>query len=210
MSELILLCHPEEVEETRSMGYRCACAAWRVGDDGRLWRSAVPKLLHGSMMAVFGGEGSSLLGGDIEGECARLGLRDVLWLASGNAPAEKGYRLYRPLSTAISGGSIETYLLGAKTVLVEPVRHYFSLPEPKGAGVPISEKQLEEFMKVSGSGMFSRQLGCKYLLWEDGCVLYDDAESIGRKVVLLRNLGAELIILPYMSGRIREFLRLRN
>lgn len=209
MSELILLCRPEEMDEARGFGYRTACAAWRVGDDGRLWRSPLPKLPSGSLMAVFGGESTARLQNDITTECTRLGMDEVVWLASGKAPAEKGYRLYQPHSSAISGGSLAQYLKGSAEVFIEPLRHYFTLPDPSGNGTPISETQLDNFRAAARCRGFSEALGCKYLLWEGGCVLYDDTESIARKIKLLGALGVKRMILPFSSRRVRAFLRSR-
>ena len=196
MSELIILCRPEEMDEACGLGYRLACAAWQVGRDGRLWRSPIPRLKSGSVMAVSGGMGGERLQDDIAAECARLGIDEVLWLETTR-------------STAISGGNISEYLKGETNVLVEPVRHYFTLPSRNGNGMPINETQLGKFRDNAKCRGFSRELGCKYFLWEGGCVLYDDAESISAKVKLLRDLGAERIILPYSSERVRAFLRAR-
>lgn len=209
MSELIILCRPEELDEACRSGYRAACAAWRVGDDGRLWRSPLPRLRSGSIMAICGGENTGHVEGDIAAECTRLGIGEVLWLADGTPPAGKGYRLLQPLSTAISGGSIGEYLKGEAAVIIEPMRHYFTLPSRDGNGTPINGMQLEKCRAAAKSGGFSRELGCKYLIWEGGCVLYDDAESIGGKIKLLRQLNVGRIILPYSSERIKVFLRAR-
>lgn len=209
MSELILLCRPEEMDEARGFGCRAACAAWRVGDDGRLWRSPLPKLPRGSLMAVLGGKSSVRLQADIEAECSRLGMDEVLWLSEIAPPAGKGYRLYRPRSSAISGGDLAQYLKGAAEVFVEPLRHYFTLPDPSGNGAPISEQQLNNFRAAAGCRGYSRELGCKYLIWEGGCVLFDDTESIARKIELLGTLGVKRMILPFSSRRVRAFLRSR-
>lgn len=207
MSELIILCRPEELDETCRLRYRIACAAWRIGDDGRLWRSPLPKLSRGSLMAVYGGADRRCAESDIAAECSRLGIDEVLWLADTLPPAAKGYRLYKPRSTAMSGGNFCEYLKGEATVIIDPVRHYFALPDRSGNGEAINGKQLKKFLTAAECGGFSRELGCKYLLWEDGCVLYDDVESIAEKIKLLRGLGAERIILPYSSERVRAFLR---
>ncbi|MBR6654839.1 MAG: hypothetical protein IKL27_08950 [Oscillospiraceae bacterium] len=194
MSELIILCRPEELDEAHSLGYRLACAGWQVGKDGRLWRSPMPKLSRGSLMTVLGGKSGERLQDDITAECARLGIDEVLWLD-------------KMRSTAISGGNVSEYLKGETDVFVEPMRHYFTLPSNNGNGVPINEAQLEKFKATVKCRGFSRELGCKYLIWEGGCVLYDDAESIGRKIKLLRDIDIKRIILPYSSKRVREFLR---
>ena len=112
-------------------------------------------------------------------------------------------------STAISGGNVSEYLKGETDVFIEPLRHYFTMPSRNGNGMPINEKQLEKFHTAAVCRGFSRELGCKYLLWEGGCVLYDDAESIGMKIRLLRETGVKRIILPYSSERVKAFLRAR-
>lgn len=194
MSELIILSRPEEMDEACGLGYRLACAAWQVGRDGRLWRSPIPRLKRGSVMAVSGGMGGEHLQDDIAAECARLGIDEVLWLEETR-------------STAISGGNISEYLKGQSDVFVEPMRHWFALPSRNGNGTPINETQLEKLRADAKCRGFSRELGCKYFLWEGGCVLYDDAESIGRKIKLLQDIGTKRIILPYSSERVRAFLR---
>ena len=196
MSELIILCRPEEMDEARGLGYRLACAAWQVGKDGRLWRSPIPRLERGSLMAVWGGAEGARLQSDIAAECTHIGIDEVLWLD-------------KIRSTAISGGNVSEYLKGEKDVFIEPLRHCFTLPSRSGNGTPINEMRLEKFRATAECRGFSRELGCKYFIWEGGCVLYDDAESIGWKIKLLQALGAERIILPYSSKRVRGFLRAR-
>ena len=147
-------------------------------------------------MAVSGGAGGELLQNDIAAECSRLGIGEVLWLD-------------KIRSTAISGGNVSEYLKGETDVFIEPLRHYFTMPSRNGNGMPINEKQLEKFHTAAVCRGFSRELGCKYLLWEGGCVLYDDAESIGMKIRLLRETGVKRIILPYSSERVKAFLRAR-
>ena len=196
MSELIILCRPEKLDEACGFGHRLACAAWQVGEDGRLWRSPIPRLERGTIMAVSGGAGGEQLQRDVAAECSRLGIDEVLWLD-------------KIRSTAISGGNVSEYLKGETDVFIEPLRHYFTLPSPNGNGEPINETQLAKFRTAAKCRGFSRELGCKYLIWEGGCVLYDDAESIGGKIKLLQDIGIKRIILPYSSERVKAFLRAR-
>ena len=210
MSELILLCRPEEIGEARRHGLRIACAAWCIGGDGRLWRSPLPTLPKGSMMAVFGGLGENTepLRADIAAECRRLNISEVLYFPSAPVHIGKlGYKLYIPASTAISGGSLAQRFACESTAFIEPCREYFALPCRSGNGVPISAKQLEIFSASAQCRAFSPELGCKYMLSPAGAVLYDDAETVGRKVELLRKTAVERIVLPYVSPSVREFLR---
>lgn len=208
MSELILLCRPAEVDEVRRHGFRVACAAWQAGGDGRLWRCPLPELPRGSLMAVFGGAGENeRLGADIAAECGRLGINEVLHFAEAPLRAAGGYKLYAPVSTAISGGSLSQRFDGEASAFIEPVREYFTLPARCGSGRQISAAQLEKFAAGACCSGFSPELGCKYTFSEAGCVLHDDAETVRRKIELLGNIGVERIVLPYASPCVREFLR---
>ena len=210
MSELILLCCPEEVDESRRFGLRIACAAWRVGNDGRLWRCPLPELPRGSIMAVFGGADSGLPAADISAECARLNIDEVLCFnASSLLSGLKKYKLYAPISTAISGGSLAQRFAGEKNAFIEPCREYFSLPSHSGSGTPISAGQLKNFIAIARCTGFSAELGCKYAFSAEGCVLYDDLETVRRKTEILGELGVERIVLPYASPSVRAFLRSR-
>ena len=82
MSELILLCRPEEVNEAHRCGLKVACAAWQVGTEGGLWRLPVPRTGI-DMPAVFDahGHGSAALKAEIRSECARLGADTLLYFA---------------------------------------------------------------------------------------------------------------------------------
>lgn len=209
MSELILLCRPEELREARRFGLRRACAGWKIGEDGRLYRCAMPAG-ETELMAVFGAGNNfeGALAEDIRRECSRLGGREVLCFSPSDImPRCRGCKITAPRSTALWGGELRELFRDKSPAFIEPVREYFSLPFKNG-GSPISEERLCEFRAKALAEGFSRELGCKYLLSAEGCVLYDDAESIARKIDILSDMGVEKAVLPYGSGRIREFLRL--
>ncbi len=203
MQELIVLCSPEDIDAVRSFGLPIAVAAWRWGDDGRLWRLPLPVLPRDSFMAVFGGGKICL--DDMRSECARLGISEILWFADAEAPAMKGYGLYAPRSTAICGGSLADIFAAGDCAIIEPSCEYFT--RPGGVGEAISDERLAEIVSNARSSGFSVELGCKYAFTDEGCALYDDAETVAAKLDILRSLGVERAVLPYREPAVREFLQ---
>lgn len=208
MSELIALCNPENMGAVQKTGMKAACAAWRTGEDGRLWRLALPKVPPNSAMAIAGNSAEELPLDDVLRECSRLGLNEVLFLCEKEVDTTvEGVRIYAPRSTAISGGSLKQIFSGAAAALVEPAREHFFLSAAAGGSEPISSEQLENFLASSQCIEFSEELGCKYAFSDSGCVLYDDAQSLCLKLELLESIGVEKIVLPFELPAIRELLQ---
>ena len=112
------------------------------------------------------------------------------------------------VSSALSGGSlhsrleesIERYGRHRVTLAVERVAEDFFLPSPDGSGVVLSrsalQKQLEERQP---SVFFSHELCARYFTYmsrEDGAhfVLFDDGDTIRKKLEVARGLGITTVI----------------
>lgn len=114
------------------------------------------------------------------------------------------------ISSALSGGSLAQRLEEAgeqfgrdRVVLaVEPVREDFPLPCPTGCGDPLSKEGLAELMeRRRPSVFFSRELCARYFTYMDRSgeahfVLFDDGETIARKLEVARKAGVHTFLLP--------------
>lgn len=130
--------------------------------------------------------------------------------------ARRGLALYVPerfgshthkarvmISSALSGGSLKERLeesvdrFGAPervALLLEPVREQFLLPSPTGAGRALSEDELAACIRQRAPAVFfSEELCARYFTYASGSgacfVLYDDADTVGKKLSLAKRLG---------------------
>ena len=106
------------------------------------------------------------------------------------------------IGTAISGGNFAQYLQesaaahggASRTALdVQRLRMEFTLPSRTGRGKPLSQQELKQLLDQEQPAVFfSEDLCARYFTYRrDGdtrFVLFDDAETISRKL----RLGAEL------------------
>ena len=138
--------------------------------------------------------------------------------------AKRGWPLYVPeaygeqvagarvlISSALSGGSLSQRLLdalnqyghGRVVLAVERVAEDFFLPSPDGQGTPLSREALGAMLEQrTPSVFFSDQLCAHYFTYmsrENGAhfVLFDDAGSIHKKLLLAHNLGIRQAVLAY-------------
>ena len=223
MSELMLLCRTEEAADAARCGLPLALAAYAVGQDGRLYSQRLPEGLSAAAMLIDGRlpRNSPTLSREISAECMRRGCETVICCDSAARLAPPpGVSLYSfaqepgcgvVISTAISGGSLRGLFSDALAAfgrsgvlaLIEPVRRRFDLPSADGEGFEISGTELFEFSQSAVSSGFSPELCCRYLLAEDGAVLYDSADTLGKKLELLELLCVDKVLLPF-----RELLEL--
>lgn len=114
------------------------------------------------------------------------------------------------VGTAISGGSFEDYLHEAaaqrefaRTALdVERLRMDFLLPAHTGQGTPLSGAELTQLMELQHpSVFFSQALCCRYFTYSQKgdahFVLFDDGDTLARKLRLGASLGAAAAFLMY-------------
>ncbi len=117
------------------------------------------------------------------------------------------------ISTALSGGSLRQRLqeaagqYGAARVAlsIERVRQDFFLPSPSGQGTPISQEELKERIEaLSPSIFFSNELCAYYFTYmspQNGAhfILFDNVESIRKKLYVARSLDIIDAIVPYLQ-----------
>ena len=114
------------------------------------------------------------------------------------------------LSTALSGGTLIRHLsdctekYGAKNVAVEieRVRMDFNIPSLSGVGKELSPAGLEKLTaKRSGKLFYSPELATNYFMHREngqpGFVLFDDADSIKKKLSVVRNADIRFAFVYY-------------
>ncbi len=136
----------------------------------------------------------------------------------GERMSRRGLRLYVPESyggavpqaqvlipTALSGGSLQSRLEEAArhwgtqrlTLAIQRTAEDFSLPSPNGCGRPLDRETLErEIRERQPSVFFSHELCARYFTYMDRgsgahFVLFDDGDTIRKKLQLARGLGVE-------------------
>lgn len=136
---------------------------------------------------------------------------------------KRGWSLYAPrryagrvsgvkvvVSTAISGGSLRHHLREAidtygpeRVVLgLQWSREDFTLPARNGSGTPLTSKDLIELRKKRRPSVyFSEDLCANYFTYmptggSPHFILFDDAVSIERKLLLAREMGISEVFLP--------------
>lgn len=128
----------------------------------------------------------------------------------------QGYADHAPnakvvVPTALSGGSLRHYLreamdhYGTQRVVLglQWSREDFTLPARSGSGTPLSVAELNDIrQKRRPSVYFSDDLCAHYFTYmptgeSPHFVLFDDADSMSKKLDLARNLGIREAFLPY-------------
>ena len=114
------------------------------------------------------------------------------------------------LGTALSGGNYTDYLremagrygAGRIALDVERTAMDFTLPQPSGLGTPLTREALETLRKERGpSVFFSQDLCARYFTCPRGgsvhFILYDDADTLTRKLQIAAALGVGSAFLTY-------------
>ncbi|MBR3570830.1 MAG: hypothetical protein IKN96_08580 [Oscillibacter sp.] len=134
------------------------------------------------------------------------GNRRVLYVPAPYAGAAPGATAL--VCTAVSGGNFEEYLRetlrerGGKPVAldVQRLRMDFQLPAPTGEGVPLDADAFEK-LREGRAVYFSPDLCARYFTCAHGgqahFVLYDDADTIKRKLRIGEALGVETAFLQW-------------
>ncbi len=143
----------------------------------------------------------------LDEQFARQGL--ALYVPERLAAAAPHARVMIP--SALSGGSLRQRLEEAlarfgesRTVLaLERRAEDFRLPSPTGSGRPLTGRELEELrQRLAPSVFFSGELCARYFTYmsrEDGAhfVLFDDSDTLRRKVDVARNLNIHTFLAPW-------------
>lgn len=146
----------------------------------------------------------------LEKEFSRRGW--TLYVPERYAPRLPGARVM--ISSALSGGSLRQRLKGALdrfggervALALERVAEDFFLPSPTGGGQPLTQGELKERMaRLNPSVFFSGELCARYFTYmsrESGAhfVLFDDGETLCRKVEVARELGVRTILAPWQDA----------
>ena len=138
--------------------------------------------------------------------------------------SQRGLQLYVPepfghcvshgrviLSSALSGGSLAQRLEEAAerfgrdriALSLERSAEDFSLPSPTGSGTPLTRQQLRRQMDALRPAVFfSRELCARYYTYMDRdtgahFVLFDDGDTMLRKVEVARQAGVSVFLAPY-------------
>ena len=141
---------------------------------------------------------------------------------------QRGLQLYVPepfghcvahgrviLSSALSGGSLAQRLEEAAerfgrdriALSLERSAEDFSLPSPTGSGAPLTRQQLRQQMDALRPAVFfSRELCARYYTYmnrDTGAhfVLFDDGDTMLRKVEVARQAGVSVFLAPYEDIR---------
>lgn len=144
--------------------------------------------------------------------------------------SRRGWELYVPenysrcapnaqviVSSALSGGSLSLRLEEAReryghdrvALGLEVVREDFPLPSPSGSGISLSGEELHRLMeRLSPSVFFSNELCARYFTYttpEGGAhfVLFDDGDTLRRKVETAHSLGIHTFFAPW--SQVREY-----
>lgn len=162
---------------------------------------------------------------DFEGPVSPLLERAVGEL--GERFARRNWRLYVPeryggctsyarvmISSALSGGTLQSRLEEAMrrcgphrvTLAVERAAEDFFLPSPQGNGTPLSREALRaQLEQRQPSVFFSHELCARYFTYmsrESGAhfVLFDDGDTIRKKIQVARGLGITSAVLAWADA----------
>ena len=115
------------------------------------------------------------------------------------------------LNSAVSGGDLGQYLREGKqrwrqaALDLQRLRMDFPLPCPSGEGRPLSQEELERQLAEDPAVFFSPELCAKYFTLRRGgetrFLLFDDAETLRRKLRLAQELGIPDAICMYPEVR---------
>lgn len=136
----------------------------------------------------------------------------TLYVTGRYAPHAPHARVMIP--SALSGGSLRQRLeealerFGESRVVLalELRREDFYLPSPTGSGQPLTEQGLKELMdRLSPSVFFSGDLCARYFTYmsrDHGAhfVLFDDGDTLQRKVEVARKLGVHTFLAPWAEA----------
>lgn len=137
----------------------------------------------------------------------------------------EGYGSFAPrarvmISSALSGGSLRRRLEEAQerfgrdrvALALERTAEDFFLPSPTGSGAPLNKGELERLMeRLRPSIFFSNELCARYFTYmskETGAhfVLFDDGETLRRKMEVARRLGIRVFLAPW--AQVEEYAAL--
>ena len=118
------------------------------------------------------------------------------------------------IPSALSGGSLrrrleealERFGGGRLALALERVAEDFFLPSPTGSGQPLSQEELSARMEqLRPSVFFSGELCARYFTYmsrESGAhfVLFDDGDTLRRKLEVARSLGIHTFLLPWQEA----------
>ena len=103
------------------------------------------------------------------------------------------------LNSAVSGGDLGQYLREGKqrwrqaALDLQRLRMDFPLPCPSGQGTPLSAEVLDALLRAEPAVFFSQALCARYFTYRKGgetrFVLFDDAETLRRKLRIARESG---------------------
>ena len=111
------------------------------------------------------------------------------------------------LNSAVSGGDLGQYLREGKqrwrqaALDLQRLRMDFPLPCPSGQGTPLSAEALDALLREEPAVFFSQALCARYFTYRKGgetrFVLFDDAETLRRKLRVARECGIPDAIAVY-------------
>lgn len=112
------------------------------------------------------------------------------------------------ICTAVSGGSLRTRLQEARRTFGERIaldlqrlRMEFPLPCPCGEGRAVPREELEHLLAEETNIFFSEDLCARYFVRFSGCepslVLFDDADTLRRKLRIAQELGITAAFVMY-------------
>ncbi len=117
------------------------------------------------------------------------------------------------IPSALSGGSLERRLeeaqerFGGRAVLsLQVSAEDFFLPSPTGSGLPLAREELKALMeRLSPSVFFSADLCARYFTYMDRktgahFVLFDDGDTLRRKVETARRAGIGVFLIPWQEA----------
>lgn len=118
------------------------------------------------------------------------------------------------ISTAVTAGTLRQRLTeardrcGALSLDLERLRCSYPLPGPAGEGAPLGREALASLLRRGAQPSFSEELMCKVFIAEMGgekrFILFDDRETLCRKLALAENLGIRRGFLLYPEWSVEE------